>query len=306
MFTSSNNSILLKTAVVSVFVPSVENSCASANLVFDDGSQRSFISQDLATSLDLKPIRREIIELSGFGAETSECRAMDVVNLAIQCRTEIVTVELIVTDTIASTLRNSSVNRAKDCPHLIGLDLAHPPSSMSGIFVIQMLIGADQYYKLVEGELIKGPFESDPIAVKTKVGYVLSGPVHNDSHTSTVLSMLTIVRSHSSDNAKLQKFWEIQILTDTNDSDTLDFMHRYNSTITRNQTSRYIAPLPWKDDFDTLPSNFNVSNARTRSTARRLAKDPPMLKLYSDLINDQRARDFIEEIPPDEIDANNL
>ena len=35
---------------------------------FDEGSQRSFITQDLASSLALQPYQRENINISSFGA----------------------------------------------------------------------------------------------------------------------------------------------------------------------------------------------------------------------------------------------
>jgi hypothetical protein len=41
-----------------------------ANILFDEGAQRSFITKDLATRLQLQTTEREFISVSGFGAQT--------------------------------------------------------------------------------------------------------------------------------------------------------------------------------------------------------------------------------------------
>ena len=41
-----------------------------ANILFDEGTQRSFISQQLADVLQLSPSRQEDITLAPFGADT--------------------------------------------------------------------------------------------------------------------------------------------------------------------------------------------------------------------------------------------
>ncbi|XP_074657142.1 uncharacterized protein LOC141910307 [Tubulanus polymorphus] len=63
---SQSNCILLKTAVLHV---SGDNGISSEmNALFDDGSHRTFISKNFAEFLDLKPIRTEVVNISGFGS----------------------------------------------------------------------------------------------------------------------------------------------------------------------------------------------------------------------------------------------
>ena len=44
--------------------------------------------------------------------------------------------------------------------------------------LIRMLIGSDFYWQLTTREIIRG--QTGPIAINTKLGWVLSGPVTND------------------------------------------------------------------------------------------------------------------------------
>ncbi|VDI22616.1 Hypothetical predicted protein [Mytilus galloprovincialis] len=65
--------------------------------------------------------------------------------------------------------------------------------------------------------------------------------------------------------------------------------------------NRYIAKFPWKQKHPELPSNEMIARKRTYNVINRLAKEPEMLKIYGNIINDQENRGFIEKVEtPDE------
>ena len=70
---SHNHMCLLKTAVAIV---THRNKHAQANLLFDEGSQRSFVTKALTNSLEL--YRREDINLSSFGAKCQLSHQVDI------------------------------------------------------------------------------------------------------------------------------------------------------------------------------------------------------------------------------------
>ena len=76
----SNTVTLLKTAIATVCN---QSTYYQTNILFDEGAQRSFITKDLATQLQLQPTEREFIRVSGFGAQTSAARSLEstVINL---------------------------------------------------------------------------------------------------------------------------------------------------------------------------------------------------------------------------------
>ena len=82
---------------------------------------------------------------------------------------------------MCSPLANQCVNTAVDkYPHLQGLPLAET-STGGESSEISVLIGSDYYWSIVGNEIIRG--ECGPIALSTKLGFYLSGPVDtgNDS-----------------------------------------------------------------------------------------------------------------------------
>ncbi len=62
---------LLKTAIAPVCS---QHFTVEAHILFVEGAQRSFITQDLVDQLQLKPIKRDTIGLSAFGTKTPTCQ----------------------------------------------------------------------------------------------------------------------------------------------------------------------------------------------------------------------------------------
>lgn len=72
-----NSVCLLKTAVAII---TNGDKCTRVNLLFDEGSQRSFITQDLAKILALQPYCKEDITVTSFGGQ---CQLNRQVNVAV-------------------------------------------------------------------------------------------------------------------------------------------------------------------------------------------------------------------------------
>ena len=55
--------------------------------------------------------------------------------------------------------------------------------------------------------------------------------------------------------------------------------------------------LPWRDEREAIPSEFQLCFNRLRSLHKKLRKDPPLLKEYDEIINGQSRMKIIEEVP---------
>ena len=77
--------------------------------------------------------------------------------------------------------------------HLAGIDLADTSDGCSHL-EIDILIGSDQYWELVTGEVRHG--NSGPVAINTTLGWVLSGiassPAQDTSSTCLVTHALRV------------------------------------------------------------------------------------------------------------------
>ena len=170
-------------------------------------------------------------------------------------------------------------------PNLKGLKLANPLTSGEK-FNITLLIGADYYWQVVEDQIVR---RQGPIAMKSKLGYLLSGPLtlstkQSENHAASVLHIST----QSVQQSNL--FWNMESTATSPASVDSDkaFMTEYQSTcISRQVDGSYMAQFPWKPNHPPLSTNRTLCEKRTRALARRLAMSPDLLNAYSTILNDQ-------------------
>ena len=79
VFTPSQ--VLLKTALADV--SSLTGDTEKTNVLFDEGAQRSFITENLAQKLNLKPHRTEKITIAGFGENNQSVRHLKSENILL-------------------------------------------------------------------------------------------------------------------------------------------------------------------------------------------------------------------------------
>ena len=109
----------------------------------------------------------------------------------------------------------------ESCEHLSQLELADPESDHP--LEVDVLIGSDYYWKLATGEVRCGT--TGPVAIGTRLGWVLSGPGPPIRTEIPVISLMTThtltigTESPSSDSTsnrdldnQLRLFWELESL----------------------------------------------------------------------------------------------
>ena len=85
----------------------------------------------------------------------------------------------------------------KRSDHLRNLQLAD--TFLRAAASAEVLVGADQYYKLVQGDVRKG-HPGTLIATKSKLGWLLSGPITGSRKSEEMTAMLTVMKIESSDD----------------------------------------------------------------------------------------------------------
>ena len=288
------SSCLLKTAIA--MIGSSAGISLEGNILFDEGAQRSFISQDMAIKLNLQPCNKESISLASFGATSATHTNLPTGIIQIQTVTgERIPISVLIAPKIAPPLQNMLRTSLQQIPHLKGLHLAHPITENEN-FEISILIGADYYWSFVQDHVIRGDW---PTAVQSKLGYLLSGPL------PTLPQGLTLHSFHVSQLSimevpNIEQFWNVEAAgtTPSKEEDPgKQFLRSYiQSSITCQPDGSYSLRFPWKQDHPPLPSNYNVCERRTRSLAKRLANTPDILQTYSDIISEQESRGFIEQV----------
>ena len=118
---NNRNLCLQKTAVANV---STSNRQTEVNILFDKGSQRSFISQSLANSLQLQPFKKEKIQLSAFASRTSSPQQLETASINLETRTGTkLQLSVLIMPTIAAPLQNAIQSQITQLPYLQDLHL---------------------------------------------------------------------------------------------------------------------------------------------------------------------------------------
>ena len=295
MVSHTNKICLLKTAVVTVSSSHAE---AKTNILFDEGSQRSFLTSDLADALSLHPTKQEDICISTFGANNPISQKLDVASIKLKTRSgRYVPLSVLIVPSIAVPLTHTVNTEVVQLPYLRELPLAHPVTSNEN-FKISLLIGVDHYWDIVEDDIIRG---NGPTAMNSKLGYLLSGPLPVAKSQSEITSTFHIGITDDV-TCDLEKFWTLETTGTEPHKDSVlstnqQFLKHYSkNSITQLNDKSYCAKLPWKEHHPPLPSNYNICLQRVRSLAKRLAQTPGMLQLYDGVIQDQVCRWFIERV----------
>ena len=253
------------------------------NILFDLGTQSSFITQSLAQKLGLQPTGSDIIQVASFGDTSKKIQHLDLATVSlIMYNGEKISVNVMIVPTIAVPIRNIQ-RSVTSLPYLRSLKLAHPMTDDEQ-FEISLLIGADHYWKIVQNKTVRG---NGPTAIRSKIGYLLSGPLPVTSNKTENYIMNVITRPPETD--QLECFWKLESLgiSAEKDSNRQELLEEYQQKCISFTNGRYVAKLPWKQDHSPHPTNFNVTLKRTQSTICELTKEPTLLQKYGEIIKEQ-------------------
>ena len=181
----------MQTARASALDVDNKNSC-NTRILFDTGSQRSFITENVRKRLRLKTVHSEKSSISVFGdSKESRLENLDVVEFTIKHRAEnsYSVVEALVYPLICSDIKGQLVSVAKkQYDHISRLTLADF-EDQNERFPVGVLIGVDFYHKFFLEKIIKDP--KGPVASSSVFGWILSGPAESDPSVAANLSFIT-------------------------------------------------------------------------------------------------------------------
>ena len=293
--TQPRSGVLLKTAVAKV---TSRIYTVVANILFDEGAQRSFVTRELADKLQLQTSGTEEVQLAAFGSSSKKVSHIDTATVYLLTDSrEKIAIDVLIVPTIAVSLGNRQRD-AVSLPYLRGLKLAHQLTG-EDIFSISLLIGADKYWDIVGNRVIRG---DRPMAVQSKIGYLLSGPLPTpttDTYTATDCIMNII--TSPPDTYAQERFGKLETLgiQSEKDDESSEYVVTYQRNCTVFKDRRYSAQLPWKpyrvpdppplyqrSEFkmhpivELLTGYDGLTQAATLRTSSGLITSRPIVKLY--------------------------
>ena len=187
--------------------------------------------------------------------------------------------------------------------HIEFVDLSDGISDLS----IDILIGADYYWDIVTGEIKRG--REGPIAIHTKLRWVLSGPalrcepIHSSHHL--FITHALHVGHQESDTEVLKQM--MQALWNLESLGVVDFGQSIYTDFIQFKNGPYEGSLLWKDPHVILPDNYQLCAKRLHGLLQRLRQDPAMLQKYDSVIKEQIEQGIVEVVPnPDLMQADKV
>lgn len=242
MNNNNNCHVLLSTAVIEI--SDIFGKYHNARALLDSGSQHCFVTQSLCDILHAKVIQ-STLEIHGVGnSVTSSTQACE---LEIKSRLSSYTTRIncYILEQITSSLPAlCHVPAALNIPNNIQLadpDFLEPAQ-------IDLLIGADKFWDLLADGRIRLP--AGPYAQNTKLGWVISGPIHNTNRGRQSSCNFT----HSLDETL--KFRELNELVQPEDTHTDDkeraCENHFLQSTTRTGEGRFCVASPCKQSAERL------------------------------------------------------
>ena len=144
-------------------------------ILFDGGSQRSYVTSSLKEKLKLAVLRTKKLMISTFGATGSEMKKIEVVQLKINCLGDggYVYLEVLVIPQFCAPLPNQRPKTVKSLyKHLDRLILSDYADLGDGCG----RISRSGLLFFMSGTCIKGHKPNCPVALESRIGWVLTGP----------------------------------------------------------------------------------------------------------------------------------
>lgn len=292
MAVSPSSHVLLSTALVDVYNP-VNNNYVTVRALLDSGSMTSLMTDNLKQKLQLVP-QRSTISVVGVGniplSGTPE-------RCAVQIRSRhnnkfSFDLSCLVLPTISSNLPHKYI----DISHLnlpLNLTLADPTFNEPA--PIDVLIGADMFWHLIGSEQM-ALGKDMPIMRKSKLGWVLAGPISDYSRSNGISFNSFLHCNHVSmrDNLdtldeSMTKFWKLEEIpqpascyTDIEAECEQHFMtHTY-----RDDNGRFYVRLPLITEPDCLGNSYRLAKKRFIALEKRFKRNPELKMLYEQFINE--------------------
>ena len=210
-------------------------------------------------------------------------------------------VEALAIDKICAPLQDIKIDLSK-YQHLQGIKLAD--TYQSGKEQVDILIGADYYYKIIEGEVKNGRYSDEPTAVSSKLGWILCGSIKGQQHPTTTAMFSTVDVKEAT--MSLKHFWDLESIGRADDKgqtksiEEVDAIALFKEGLSYDG-QRYQVSIPWKRSHPELKDNYHQAVQRLKSIENNLKGDEIKRQDYSEAITQYVREGFAEEVKPENI-----
>jgi len=160
-------------------------------------------------------------------------------------------------------------------------------ATFRGTYIIDIILGADVYPQIIDDGIVKGDAQS-PIAQRTKLGWIISGPTNGDISVINPQGYYISVDKDLHD--LLQRFWKLEEISPSPipllSKDEQQCEQHYKLTHSRNQEGRYIIKLPFKQSVTQLGDSRSRALRMITQLSKRFTNDPTYAQAYLEFLNE--------------------
>lgn len=286
---SSDEQVLMQTATVEV--ENLQKSKkVTTRLLLDTGSQRTYITNELAEKLRLPITGSETLTVYTFSASKPRELHTPVTGLRLLTKDgSSLHLRVNVIPKITGNLQRAYFNPEKFSHLLKDIPLADSVTSTEETANIELLLGNDYYCDIFSGDISMKAVSPGLNVMESKLGWILTGrercqddkPVSSISMLTYTSSPISVHLSAQSDDQQplaeqkthLEEFWKLETLgirepVQENDDDKA--LQKLNETI-HFEDGHYQVTWPWKEESPSLPTNYELAMGRLRSQVKRLS-----------------------------------
>ncbi|XP_011687025.1 PREDICTED: uncharacterized protein LOC105449468 [Wasmannia auropunctata] len=267
----------------------------TARALIDQGSESSLVSESLAQRLRLARAPSSVAVFGVGGVQTGLTRGLVNLRISPLAGGETMTVPALVFPRL--TLYDSAIQADRGAwTHLSGLELADPEFLTAD--AVDLLLGADVYAAILQPGLVKGG-PQEPMAQKTSLGWILSGPVGTSGEPPRALALQCRVEEGLT--ALVRGFWQQEeppsaaALLTPEEQTCEDAFRRTHS---RNADGRYVVRLPIVNPLPDLSATRHSAVRVLTSMERRFARDERLRQLYRDFMVQYDEMDHMTMVEP--------
>ena len=242
----------------------------------DSGSSILFVDKSVVSKLQIQG-RKAALSVAGIhGSQDAKTEIVPIAVSAHEKSRPLTTVQFYVHEKLKLDDQIVELQELKDrYPHLRNL-----PDQSYNLNDVQVIFGQDCYDIHHPFELKMSEDKAAPWAVKSKIGWALSGPLPA-KQAATLATTATSIADDKLAN-QLRKWWDIESYASNCDVTghskeeqraikTLERTTRFNG-------ERYEVGLLWRENEVKLPNNLYSAMGQLKSLERRLQKDEALKK----------------------------
>ncbi|XP_043193363.1 uncharacterized protein LOC122365846 [Amphibalanus amphitrite] len=270
----------------------------------DNGSSATFCTESLLRELEVRETEPAQLSLSTVDPNVTRVDSQIVTGMQVSdmCQTEFVSLPPVYS-LRKIPVTSEDIPKQRDLqawPHLQDIDIPEIDAE------IGLMIGNDVSEIMEPWDIIHGEKPGEPFAVKTKIGWVVNGPVKTAKSDTIKVNRVGI------GDTDVHQMFINMYNEDVQDTSSLNekgmsredhaWMEHVSSSCTRKDSGHYEIALPFREDNPELPCNRQMATQRLAGLKRKLTSDEELHRKYTAYMTEMIDKGYAEAVPEESKD----